>query len=696
VSSILLLLALVGAALILRALNLDWGFPEIYEEATPVRRAVGMWGDPGGAIDPNPHFFKYPSFTFYLNYLAQAVWYFALSLSGDIRSLNDFRQFLGEDPTRAVLLGRWLQAVLGALAVVPAVVFGRRLGGTAAGWIAGGLVAVLPIAVAESRMVGPDVALMLFTAAALASCTRLARGVTRSDALWAGLWIGLATASKYPGALLLVAYVTAFAVAARATGRGPLDAFLSSVFWQGGLVTLVAFAAASPYVLIDAATALEDIAFERRHMALGHLGREDGRALGYYLAHAIPAGWTWIVAALSVIGGIRLAVRGETRRSWLPGAVFAVVFLLVLGSWKMAAPRYALPLVPVAAAWAGAALAWTAVRVGPRARWTLTLLVAGAAMAWPLARSIDDVALHGRADSRLAAAAWIEANLEPGTSLLVERYGPEPDRERHPVLYMPFHGVTPHVYDPAYSPVLYSTFDAVVLSSGVNARYLDDPREYPAQVAFYAAIDRAFREVAVFPPGEYLGPEIRILVRDPEAPLRELSGIPAGFFDGLRGNRRVAEHFSALGTVLAEQGRLDLATIMLQAAVDMDAENAKVWGNLGAVQLGEGRLEDALLALRRARDLAPDDPKVAYNLATLYQRMGELRQAAESYERAIALDGAYETAYIGLARVLVEDDRYGRARLVLNEFLLRFPRSPRREQAETALRELARLGPGKP
>ena len=87
---------LVLVALAIRAVNLDWGFPEVFEEATPVREAVGFWGVPSESIDLNPHFFKYPSLTFYLNFLAQSVWYFWFSLTGQVESLNEFRQILDQ------------------------------------------------------------------------------------------------------------------------------------------------------------------------------------------------------------------------------------------------------------------------------------------------------------------------------------------------------------------------------------------------------------------------------------------------------------------------------------------------------------------------------------------------------------------------------------------------------------------------
>lgn len=686
--------ALVVAAAVLRAQHLRWGFPEVFEEATPVRQAIAFWGVPGGGLDLNPHFFKYPSLTFYFNFFLQVVWYFWLSLKGAVGSLNEFRQVLAQDLPQAVLFGRALQVALGSLLVVPTYLLGRRLAGPVAAWGAAVLVAVLPVAVTEARLVGPDIALALFTACALVAATRLADTGRRADYLWCGLWIGLAAAAKYPGALLVAALLTAHA-AGGAGRRGPAAILVSSRLWQALVTAAVVFALGSPFVVLDFRTALADFRFERMHMAFGHLGREDGRAWLYYLAQAIPQGWTPVVAALAVLGLAGL-LGGRRRAAW-PGVAFAVVSLLVLGSWKMAAPRYVLPLAPLGAAWAGAALALASRRVpGPRAAAAVgTLLVAGAA-AWPGLSAVRAVTREARPDSRLAAADWIRAHVPEQAAILVERYGPDPDPKRYHVLYLPFHGVTPHLYDAAYVPALYAGFDYVVFSSGVYSRYLATPREYPQQVAFYAAMTRRFREVATFPPGEYQGPEIRILERRQDVEQTGVMDLPAAYFLDQKGNGPLAEYLSALGVLLVRQGKTDAGFHVLQQAVEMDKKNAKVWGNLGAMRLSEGQTEAALTAFRQARDLAPRDPEIRYSLGMVYSRMGEASQAADAFREALGLKPEMETAYLSLARALVEDDRYGEARLVLGEFLTRFPRSPLRPRADQALSELSHMGPGKP
>jgi dolichyl-phosphate-mannose-protein mannosyltransferase/tetratricopeptide repeat protein len=695
----LLLWAIAIAAFALRLAHLRWGLPEIYEEATPVREAIGLWGKPGQGIDLNPHFFKYPSFSFYLHFIVQSAIYLWLSLIGKVGSLADFRQLLAQELGQAVMWGRMLSAAIGASVVFPTFVLGRRLGGRTVGFVAALLSAVLPLAVLESQLVSPDIVLLVATMWGLAYATRYAETGRRGDAIVTGIWLGLATAAKYPGAFVLVALLAAHWVAVRRKGEGPGSFLLSSHLFQSLFAAVVAFAIASPYVLIDARTAWTDISFERRHMVFGHLGREGGRAWGFYLLHVLPQGLSIPVAILAVLGIVLLLRDRRRRGEAMAGLAFSLIFLGVLGSWKMAAPRYVLPLVPLAAVWAAVGMYGLVIAVptrDPRTSRALLTFLSVLLVAIPAVLAVRAVNARGAADSRTAASDWILQHVPAGASLLVERYGPEPDPNRYSVVYLPFHGVTPHVYDAAYIPALYGTFQYFVISSGVSARYLADIRQYPVQAAFYREMEKSFEEVARFGPSRETGPEIRILKRREDAQPAMLTQLPELFFSQQKGNSPLAEYFSALGTALVKQGNKEFGFRLLTESVDMDPKSAVVWGNMGAMRLKNGQLEDALVAFRRAHEIAPTDSEILYNMGVLYDRMGEARQSAETLTEAIGRDPSLEGAYLVLARALVEDDRYEAARAVLRQFLDRFPRSADRKRAEEALTSLDGMGHGRP
>jgi tetratricopeptide (TPR) repeat protein len=60
-------------------------------------------------------------------------------------------------------------------------------------------------------------------------------------------------------------------------------------------------------------------------------------------------------------------------------------------------------------------------------------------------------------------------------------------------------------------------------------------------------------------------------------------------------------------------------------------------------------------------ELYPDDPDLNLGLADAYESLGHLKEAAESYQRALALAPEYDQAVLGLGRVLVTAGDYDEA-----------------------------------
>jgi len=120
--------ACVLLALVLRLHGLRWGLPEVYEEATPFRQAWEMWGwGPQKPFDLNPHFFKYPSLTIYLQFLGQGILYLLLFVTDRVRSALDFRVLYELDKTPFYLAGRAITALLGTAIVLPVFASARMI-----------------------------------------------------------------------------------------------------------------------------------------------------------------------------------------------------------------------------------------------------------------------------------------------------------------------------------------------------------------------------------------------------------------------------------------------------------------------------------------------------------------------------------------------------------------------------------------
>jgi len=84
-------------ALLIRVPSLRWDFPEVEEEALPLRKAFDMWGWDQGHLVLDPQTAGWPSLSFYVHLLLQHAQYALGRITGrvDVEDLLDviFREF---------------------------------------------------------------------------------------------------------------------------------------------------------------------------------------------------------------------------------------------------------------------------------------------------------------------------------------------------------------------------------------------------------------------------------------------------------------------------------------------------------------------------------------------------------------------------------------------------------------------------
>jgi len=349
-ASILLLGAVLGLAGLLRAVGAASGLPLPLlnpDETSIVPRAWAIAN--GDGLDPG--WYDYPSLLFLVLAPAQ----------------------LGLDaPSYGA--ARVVAVSLGVLGVGAAWWLGRVAVGTLSGLATAAVVAVATTHVAYSRMAVTDVLLTLGVTVCLAL---LASGRLE----WAGVAAGLAASAKYPGAILLVPLAVAGWGAWRRIGRA-------------AALAVVAFALTSPFVVLHAGDAWDDV---RRVQSLardGWLGFEHDPATP--LAFALRLWETVGPVALLAVVGAALALVRRTRAD-LVLLSFGVAYGASLLTSSAHFDRYVLPLVPVAAVLAS--------RTPPLA--LATLVAAAVPLWWSVA---DARSLTGR-DPRLDAVTWIERNV---------------------------------------------------------------------------------------------------------------------------------------------------------------------------------------------------------------------------------------------------------------------------------------------
>src|SRR5579864_5072066 len=278
----LAIVMLIGAGL--RFVPIWFGLPfdrARPDEETAIGHAVAIL-----AGDPNPHFFHWPSLTFYL---------FAASFT----AVSWIHRLVGLDPTLSVneqyVIARGLVALAGTLTVAVLFVLVRRLADEPTAFAAALFLAVAPLHVRESHFAMTDVLMTLFVTLSVALLLRAdpaSAGSTaeRSPRWWvlaAGLCGGLAASTKYTGAATLVPLLAAEA----ASLRGGIAARWRSALRRSA-ATLAAFAlgflAGTPFALLDARSFVSGVRFDVAHLSSGQAYLDLGLGWTAHLERSLP------------------------------------------------------------------------------------------------------------------------------------------------------------------------------------------------------------------------------------------------------------------------------------------------------------------------------------------------------------------------------------------------------------------------
>ena len=117
-----------------------------------------------------------------------------------------------------------------------------------------------------------------------------------------------------------------------------------------------------------------------------------------------------------------------------------------------------------------------------------------------------------------------------------------------------------------------------------------------------------------------------------------------------------------LASLLRDDGDFDDAVEVIRDTVRQSGANAKIYTELGMIYIAQKRLELATLVLQKAVELDQKDPAVQNALALLAMRQGKAQEAFERFDNAVVLDPAYADARFNKASVLLDAGDYKRAK----------------------------------
>jgi Tfp pilus assembly protein PilF len=114
-------------------------------------------------------------------------------------------------------------------------------------------------------------------------------------------------------------------------------------------------------------------------------------------------------------------------------------------------------------------------------------------------------------------------------------------------------------------------------------------------------------------------------------------------------NNDVAEN--NLGIVRLQQGKLDEAVSLLQAAVDLRPDNSPGQENLAKALLQKGQVTDALIHYRKLMELQPDNIEIHNIVGTVLVQQGRITEGVEEWEKVLLIQPDNGNALNNLAWV---------------------------------------------
>ncbi len=369
-----------------------------------------------GSGDLHPHQFDHPTLYPYLLFGMHGLYFLTRLLSGRFTGTADFINEIARDPSVSYFLARFISVLLGTATVLVVYALGRRLShhGKGIAWLASLFLALAYLHVRDSHFGKDDVALAFFLTGALLYVLKSADDQQLRSYALAGVFAGLATATKYLGIVVIPLFYLArwFNVGRPLTPRILLDVRPLAAL----AALLLAFVVGVPYALLDYRKFFSDVFGQMRHQGPAGFSGD-----GWWFHPAVSLwygmGWSLFLASL---GGIVLLLKRREEQGLLLCA-FVAVYYAAIGPWEKTFVRYAIPLIPALCTTAAVWIVWASEQLGrliPRPlRRALPAALALVVIAPSATRAIQCNVLLAREDNRLVVARWITEHVPPGSSI---------------------------------------------------------------------------------------------------------------------------------------------------------------------------------------------------------------------------------------------------------------------------------------
>jgi hypothetical protein len=400
-----LLCFFIAVGFIARVVGVNFGLPFVYHDDEPI---IVNYALAYGAGDFNPRMFNVPPFLSYFLFAIYGLFYLVGLASGMFSNTTEFAYLFLNDPTIFYVIGRVILGVLpGTISVFFIYHLGKRVFGEKEGLIAAFFLALNFMHVRDSHYIYFDVPLVFFLILLLIKSMDIISKNRAWDHIWAGVLLGVVTATKYFGPVMAPFFVAVFAHNL-VRYKEKVSIFLLKV---GGfaVISVLTFLALNPFALLD-----------------------HKRFLSQVMALPMSSVGPWFHVKVSLAGGMGIGmfifgVLGiilsllKRRKQAVFIAVFVISYYFVLAGRSQAAERYVMPLIPPLIIFSSYFVvelmklfkAHTLRNIGVISI-SLVLVLPSAYRIW----LVDRIFL--KEDTRTQAYGWVKENIDRGSLLALD------------------------------------------------------------------------------------------------------------------------------------------------------------------------------------------------------------------------------------------------------------------------------------
>lgn len=407
------LVIILVCGFILRVWGLGFGLPYFThpDEWLYMLHAMKMLA----SFDPNPHYFENPPMLTYIYAFASLIIFFIYKLAGVVTSAAEFGRLFAINPTIFYQTAMFITALFGIGSCIIVYRISERIS-RSTGLFSSALLAFAFLHVRDSHYGVNDIPATFFMLTAFYFILKIYQRGAGTDYLIAGIFSGIAIATKYNVGLILFPLIIGHGLKGNLTDRSGIRHLLLSLF-----ACAISFLLVCPWILLDYHNFFTDFFAQAKLANASWFGQSTESSYFQYLK-ALAWGYGVIPILLAFIGAAKLL--NLNRATFVLLVSYPLVYYVLMGFSKLFYVRFAIPLIPFLCIFSALGISFAIEKCRESNRKFISYLLLICCIAQGLVFSIIHNRIIMESDTRIIARNWIINNVSSKSKLVSEPYGP--------------------------------------------------------------------------------------------------------------------------------------------------------------------------------------------------------------------------------------------------------------------------------